>query len=238
MKIFSLAQRALGIAGIIAILAGCAAGGSGQFAPSGPTQPSIAGSSLNGPSRDAQSKGAAAWSYYNYNPNGKTLSRKRAGFSDGTATFNFVPNVFTALLLTSDKSLTGNLTGDTLTDTVTVGSTSGTFVTENGGGCGNPPAVRFYFKVKGKFAYTNFWWSNPVSYVLASGTAMLTAPLTDPSQWSDWDGQSGGSDPTAFYAAVSKVSAIGLSFGGDCFFENGATVDPGTSFSSTFTEAP
>lgn len=238
MKISGSAQHALGIAAVIAILAGCASG-SEQVAPSVPTQPSAARSSVNGLSKEAQPNTGTSWSYYNYNPNGKTLSKKAAGVSGGTATFNFVPSAFTALLTTGDKSLTGNLTGDTLTDTVTVGTTSGTFVTENGGGCGNPPAVRFYFSVAGKFAYTNFWWSNPESYVLASGgSATLTAPLTDPSQWSDWNGQSGSSDPTAFYAAVAKVSAIGLSFGGDCFFENGATVSPGTSFSSTFTETP
>ncbi len=230
MKISSSTQPALGLATVILVFAGCSSGGNGaQLAPQGPTQQT----------RHVRPAMDQSWSYYNYNPNQKTLSRKQASVSGGTATFNFVPGVFTALMTTMDKPLTGNLTGETLTDTVAVGPTGGTFVTQNGGGCNNPPAVRFYFDVSGKFAYTNFWWSNPVSYVLASnGTATLTAPLTDPSQWSDWDGQTGTSDPADFYAAVANVKSVGLSFGGDCFFENGATVDPGTSFSSTFTEAP
>ncbi|MGA8474398.1 MAG: hypothetical protein WB681_04965, partial [Candidatus Cybelea sp.] len=197
---------------VILVLAGCSSGGNGaQLAPSGPTQQT----------RRVRPNTEQSWSYYNYNPNEKTLSRKQAAVLGGTATFNFAPGVFTALLTTMDKPLTGNLTGETLTDTVAVGPTSGTFVTQNGGGCNNPPAVRFYFDVSGKFAYTNFWWSNPESFVLASnGTATLAAPLTDPSQWSDWNGQSGSSDPADFNAAVANVKSVGLSFGGDCFFEN------------------
>lgn len=228
MKPLSLAQHALGISVAIVVLAGCGTGTESQLAPSGATQQT----------RHARPNDAQSWSYYNYNPNQKTLSRKPADVAGGTATFNFAPGIFTALLTTMDKSMTGNLTGYTLTDSVTVGPSSGTFVTENGGGCGNPPAVRFYFDVAGQFAYTNFWWSNPESYVLApNGTATLTASLTDPSQWSDWNGQSGTTDPAAFAAAVANVKSVGLSFGGDCFFENGATIDPGTSFSSTFTES-
>ena len=60
-----------------------------------------------------------------------------------------------------------------------------------------------------------------------NGTATLTVPLT-PSQWSDWNGQNGASVTAAFNAAVAKVSQIGLSFGGGCFFENGVTTTDGS----------
>ena len=55
--------------------------------------------------------------------------------------------------------------------------------------------------------------------------------LTDPSQWSDWNGQPGNSSApvtAAFNAAVAKVDTIGLSFGGGCFFENGVTTNDGS----------
>jgi hypothetical protein len=201
-------------------------------------QQSGAGSGLKMPSGKVRKLIAPGWTVYNYNPSGRALSPEPAQYDGTTASFTFVPSLFAALLTTGDKSLTGDLTGKTLNDTVTVSGATGTFVTQNGGGCGNPPAVRFYFTTPG-FAYTNFWWSNPVSYVLANGTATLTAPLTDPSQWSDWNGQNGSTQVAGFDAAVAKVHEIGLSYGGDCFFENGATVNSGTAtFSSTFTETP
>jgi hypothetical protein len=66
------------------------------------------------------------------------------------------------------------------------------------------------------------------------------------SEWSDWNGQRGDSSPTvleAFVEATQKVQAIGLSFGGECFFETGVTAEypPGTPppyeiFSSKFSE--
>lgn len=82
MKHFGLAQHALGISAAIVILAGCSSGGSGaQLAPSGATQQI----------RHARPNDAQSWSYYNYNPNQKTLSRKQADVVGGTATFNLLP---------------------------------------------------------------------------------------------------------------------------------------------------
>lgn len=236
MKISRSFRYALGLCGAVFILAGCSSGGSSQVAPSSPMQQTAAGSGLKSPLGRVRKNIAPGWTVYDYNPSGRALFPQPAQYDGTTASFTFVPSLFTALLTTGDKSLTGDLTGKTLNDTVTVSGATGTFVTQNGGGCGNPAAVRFYFTTPG-FAYTNFWWSNPESYVLANGTATLTAPLTDPSQWSDFNGQSGSSDPSDFYAAVAKVHEIGLSYGGDCFFENGATVNSGTAlFSSQFSE--
>jgi hypothetical protein len=61
-----------------------------------------------------------------------------------------------------------------------------------------------------------------------NGSMSLQALLSDPSQWSDWNGQNGLSVPVAFNAAVAKVNQIGVSFGGGCFFENGVTTSNGT----------
>ena len=175
---------------------------------------------------------SSAWKVYNYNPSGQALSPSPATSSDaGSASFNFQQNVYTAQLLTSAKALTGDLTGRTVNATLTVTGVTGTFVDQNGGGCTpDNQTVRFFFSTPG-FAYTNYWWSNPISMTLTGdGTATLSVPLT-PSQWSDWNGQNGASSPSVtagFNAAVAKVNQIGLSFGGGCFFENGVTTSDGS----------
>jgi hypothetical protein len=69
----------------------------------------------------------------------------------------------------------------------------------------------------------------------------IAAMMSDPNEWSDWNGQR-GSNPAvteAFVEATHKVLEIGLSFGGECFFETGVTPTvPFTNelFSSTFSE--
>jgi hypothetical protein len=229
-------RLALCVGAAVAVLAGCSAGSSASVPQTSPMQKSVGRAMAANPSKGMMPLVSAAWSYYDYNGSGKNIFPQKAGYSNGVASFSFDPSDFTALLTTGDQSLTGDLTGKTLTDTVTVSGATDAFVTENGGGCGNPPAVRFYFSTPG-FAYTNFWWSNPVSYVLTNGSVTLTAPLSDPSQWSDWNGQFGNTVPSEFAAAVSKVQMVGLSFGGDCFFENGAAVASGTAlFQSQFSE--
>jgi hypothetical protein len=235
MKITS-ARFALSISAAAVVLAACSGGNSAQLSPANPMQKSVGRAMAGNPSKRFAPQVSSAWTYYDYNPSGRALFPQRAQYSNGVASFSFDPTRFTALLTTGDKSLTGEITGKTLTDTITVSGATDIFVTQNGGGCGNPPAVRFYFDTPG-FAFTNFWWSNPVSYVLANGSVTLTAPLSDPSQWSDFNGQSGSTVPAEFASAVSKVQDVGLSFGGDCFFENGATVASGSAlFQSQFSE--
>ena len=189
----------------------------------------------------------SAWTEYVYNSSGNALKGiALPNSSDGMASFDFASGVYTALLTTSDKSLTGDLTGKTLNDTVTVSGVTGTFVDQNGGGCTpDNPSVRLYFNSGGtgeggqRGFYTTFWWSNPVSVQLANGTlAPMSVSLNDPGAWSDWNGTNGASVPDAFNTAVTKVLSVGLSFGGGCFFENGVTTDDGTgTFASMFTES-
>jgi hypothetical protein len=54
---------------------------------------------------------------------------------------------------------------------------------------------------------------------------MITANMANPGEWSDWNGQSGTTVTAAFETAISHVQQIGLSFGGDCFFETGVRAD-------------
>ena len=205
-----------------------------------------------------------AWTVYDYNPSNNALAPRNAPdkmpatTSNSVTTFDFLPGKFTALLTTTDRSLTGDLSAKMLTDEIRVSGPATTFMTQhNGGDCVSnfPAAVRFYFvspSASGSTVgtppagfYTQFWWSNPTNVPLTAGNqtpVTITATVGDPSEWSDWNGQPASSPEVfaAFEKAIHNVQTVGLSFGGLCFFETGVTVDPSTTsdemFSSTFSE--
>ena len=63
-----------------------------------------------------------------------------------TTTFPFKAGIYTALLTTTDPSLTGDLSAKTLNVTVRVDGGMGVFQYRDSVNCGSPPAkVRFYF---------------------------------------------------------------------------------------------
>src|SRR5216684_1601267 len=148
--------------------------------------------------------GTTSWTVYDYNPSGRALApRVSAGSSpatttpDGAVSFQFLASTYTALLTTNDTNLTGDLSGKTLIDTVSVtGMTAGaSFQDQNNGGCTpDNQSVRLYFtSPQGAGTtgfFTQFWWSNPSSVTLtndASGTITASLdPTAGPSQWSDW----------------------------------------------------
>lgn len=205
------------------------------------------------------------WTVYDYNPSDRAIAPRNSPNSmpattpDGgtTWTFPFLPNTYTALFTTTDPNLTGDLSTKTLSDMISVSGGATSFMTQNGGGnCVNnfPAAVRFYFRSPSASGssvgtppagfYTQFWWSNPANAQLLSGnqpSATIIAHMFIPAEWSDWNGQS-GSNPAvtaAFLEATHKVQAIGLSFGGECFFETGVTPTNAfnnEAFSSMFSE--
>jgi hypothetical protein len=219
--------------------------------------------SLNTTAIDPSSE-TTEWTVYDYNPSNQELAPRNspnkmpATTPDGGATwgFPFKPDIYTALFTTTDRSLTGNLTGRTLMDHISVSGDAARFMTQHGGGdcVGNvPAAVRFYFVAPSASGssvgsppagfYTRFWWSNPVHLDLVSSNQMgtITADMSNPAEWSDWNGQSGANPAVtaAFFEAIQKVQSIGLSFGGDCFFETGVTpTQPFTNeqFSNMFSE--
>ena len=69
---------------------------------------------------------SAKWTVYDYNPSGQEIAPRNspgslpATTSGATTTFNFLADHFTALLTTTDKSLTGDLSGTTLTDQISI----------------------------------------------------------------------------------------------------------------------
>ena len=198
-----------------------------------------------------------SWTVYDYNPSGRALAPRVSAASmpatmasDGTVSFPFKLNTYTALLSTTDESLTGDLSNKTLQVTVSVAGGAGTFKDQNGGGClPDMQTVRFKFTSSTAGGttgfFTQFWWSNPVHVTLSTDpqpSMTITQIVNSPSMWSDWNGKSADSSPEimeAFQDAIHKVNAIGLSFGGGCFFENGVTTSDGQgTFSSKFTETP
>jgi hypothetical protein len=208
------------------------------------------------------------WKVYDYNPSNRAIAPRNSPNSmpattpDGGTTwqFNFQPSVYTALFTTTDPSVTGNLCPSfplgcrTLSDSIATSGSATTFMTQRGGGdcVGNTPAtVRFYFRSPSASGpstgsppagfYTQFWWSDNARMHLLSGNDSLTITesLANLSGWSDWNGQRASDFPGAFIEATQHVQAIGLSFGGDCFFETGVTAVPASSseqFSSMFSE--
>lgn len=145
-----------------------------------------------------------------------------------------------ALFLNNTGTLTGDLTGKTITATFTIGGADTTF--NYGGepdGSGVAANVRLYWdsasitKAKNLVA-TDYWWSNPMSATLTNGTLTLTTTVS-PANWSDYFGAFGNQDQSTmsgFNAAASDVKDIGLSFGGGFFFANGVGTTDG---SGTFT---
>ena len=200
-----------------------------------------------------------SWTVFDFNPSSQAIRPRvsansmPATTSGDTTSFQFLPDIFTALLTTTDASLTGDLSGKTLNVTVSVTGGSGTFKDQHNGGC--PPdnkSVRFFFtspKASGTTGtgttgfFTQFWWSNPIHVPLASDpqdpvsiSQMVNAPI----MWSDWNGKFNDNNletMEAFSVAIHNVQTVGLSFGGGCFFENGVTTSDGMgTFNSTFTE--
>src|SRR6266566_1071099 len=183
-----------------------------------------------------------AWTVYDYNPSNNALAPRNAPnkmpatTTGTTTTFDFLPGKFTALLTTTDRSLTGDLSTKTLMDVISVGGSATTFMTQHNGGanCSSnfPAAVRFYFvspSASGSTIgtppagfYTQFWWSNTEHLELISGTqgGTIIANVSDFSEWSDWNGKRPTESPEvmeAFLKAIHNVQTVGLSFGGLCF---------------------
>lgn len=99
--------------------------------------------------------------------------------------------------------------------------------------CTTPASARFYLERIDNNYYDDFqrWWSNPVSFQLkAGGLTTISVPLK-PDQWSSVLGARGSDNANAtngFKATLSNPKAIGLTFGGGCFFGHGVNVSGGT----------
>ena len=189
------------------------------------------------------------WKVYDYNASNQAL-RVRQPFvvntaGDGGIAFDFLHTPDTALFMTGHPSYRGDLLGDmrgkTVTARIGITVTSGTPIYTyfgDPGDCGHIPAnARFYFQTRpsGPFNPSDYWWSNPINQDLqvlqtmtSPGGSMEISNMFEPNLWSNYFGMFGTADPVGWDHAASNVVAIGLSFGGGCFFENGVGIIPGT----------
>jgi hypothetical protein len=192
------------------------------------------------PSAFAGNSGSASnWKAYDLNSSSQALRSRTAPQSD-TAIANFaflaMPST-TSYLLTSwsgyTGSLLGDLTGKTISATYAIDGSAPVFAyNTTNNPCGTPASVRLFFQgaTNGGFDPAHYWWSNPVSNVLVTGSSpQLSQSLSSPGSWSDYNGQSGTStDAPGFTAAVHHVDSIGVSYGGGCFFANGVGLSSGS----------
>jgi hypothetical protein len=193
---------------------------------------------------DGQANGNFHWKVYDYNASGQALRVRQPYFvqvevGDGGLAFDFLYTPDTALFLTGHPSyrgdLLGDMTGKTISATVGITVTSGAPVfTYYGEGTDQNPCpgnanVRFFFQTRtsGPFNPSDYWWSNPVHADLQDLT-LVDVQIENPFTAGLWTNYYGQTDPTGFEAAASNVVAIGLSFGGGCFFANGVGIEPGT----------
>jgi hypothetical protein len=101
--------------------------------------------------------------------------------------------------------------------------------------CDSPSTARLFFQRKGDdmTAAKEFyrWWSDPVAFVLAQSSGVLLGASLVPSQWKSVLGKKGDASAEAaagFQQAADDVQAIGLTFGGGCFYGHGVFVTGGT----------
>ncbi len=168
--------------------------------------------------------------------NWQLISGTTKAATPNLAGFNFTVQDKTRLLFNGkDAALLGPDYGKTMTATFTVANVTGAFTYGGEPSCGGTTGnVRLYFESippGAKFAYTNYWWSDTASAVLANDTLTVSAPIDAAKQWGDWNGQTTTGNPgvdPAFISAANNITAVGLSFGGGCFFENGVGTTDGS----------
>jgi hypothetical protein len=189
-------------------------------------------------------KAAPKWKVLSLGSSGQTFTSKPAqAFDDGIG-FAFGADPYTRLFVTSylGSGLLGDLTGKTLTATFTITGTATAFTYDPGAGtladrnkaCPTPASVRLYFQGdyngNGNLTPEKQWWSTPQAHTLTSlvgNTLALTVPL-DTANWSNKGFQLASDVPTYFAAAVARVGAVGVSFGGGCFLPTGTYPTDGT----------
>src|SRR2546428_10032310 len=77
------------------------------------------------------------WTVYDYNPSNQAIAPRNspnslpATTSGSTTTFQFKPDIYTALLTTTDPHLTGDLSTKTLSDTISVSGYAASFQTQH-----------------------------------------------------------------------------------------------------------
>lgn len=97
--------------------------------------------------------------------------------------------------------------------------------------CLTPASVRLYFEQRAGFYIEHGrWWAHSVAFELKNGKATLSVPL-DPSNWLSVYGKHADLNAATlagFTKAKTNVGAVGMTFGGGCFYGHGVSVFNGT----------
>ena len=158
--------------------------------------------------------------------------------ANAIAGFTFPPSsqgkLFPAFL-THTQVTTMNLSGSVMRAEFSVTATPDAVFRFGGQGTWNPgtapPNTRLYFSVEPHYynegPHSNYWFSKSGAVFITNGfnTAVMSASITNPAQWSDGQGQS---VPEQFWWAASRVKSVGICFGGGSFYDIGIAMVTGT----------
>jgi hypothetical protein len=160
---------------------------------------------------------------------------------NGVAAFPLQTNMTALLTTTNAGGYLGNLTGKTMTATLSVGYSGRVtygFEGSSMNACGAPANARLFISTDaGTYSpntagrnETAYWWSNPGNITLNTQRSGVTLSVpVAPGKWSDANGHLSSSSPyiAGFNRAVANVKQIGISFGGGCYFDVGIGVANG-----------
>jgi hypothetical protein len=189
---------------------------------------------------------SSTWVLYKWGNSGKYNPYSTTNITGTLASFNFPQTgnnvAYPAFLTTTtDSSVLGDLTGQTITASIDLGVTGNPQFRYGGQGSwnlGGTPANTRLFISTSSAPYSNagytacpscYWWSAAAWVQISATTGAATLQDTfDPSHWSNAQGQLGSSLPAEFATAISNVRQIGLSYGGGSFYDVGIAVTNGT----------
>jgi hypothetical protein len=129
-------------------------------------------------------------------------------------------------------NLTGNLTGKTLSATVTISTTNTpTFIfAQPSAGCTYPASFVLYFtSTTGLFdinaanSNPNAHWYSVAKTVFVGGVLVVSVPL-DPSAWSNALGKLGTAQLAGFNTCVASIRQAGFGYGGGCYWDDGVGI--------------
>lgn len=198
-------RYAMAIAAIL-ILAGCKVGGISL--PGAPNP----GATWPGGGPAVVSMAATDWDFRD--PTGAHGHPEQA---TSGVTFAFVGEVD---MLTTDVSIAAK---DRVHALVRIDAPPTTTFRASEGTC--PPTFRIFLEVRFDNLTANGgedgrWWARLQGQPVTPGTSVTDVSLTDLSQWSNVQGHIASDRPAEFKATITKLGAVGITFGG-CAFAHG-----------------
>lgn len=183
---------------------------------------------------------------YKWHSSGQYRPYDASSAGGDIATFSFPQTgrnvAYPAFLTTTTvTNVLGNLTGQTVSATLTLTTTGNPGFRYGGQGVWNfgslPAHTRLFFSTSSasyssagyKACPSCYWWSTTAWVALNASTGTATiSDVLDPSHWSNANGQPGSSLPAEFSAAIANVQQIGVAYGGGSFYDVGVAITNGT----------